>query len=58
MKTRELQNLGIPKGEPVKLAYEAIDEIARRCAKPSKPLLQIPKRMSKIRYGESWQNPL
>ena len=26
---RELQNLGIPKGEPIKLAYEAIDETVK-----------------------------
>ena len=29
MKIRELQNLGIPKGEPIKLAYEAIDETVK-----------------------------
>jgi tRNA-splicing ligase RtcB (3'-phosphate/5'-hydroxy nucleic acid ligase) len=29
MKMRELQNLGIPKGEPIALAYEAIDETVK-----------------------------
>ena len=29
MKARELQNLGIPKGEPVKLAYAAIEETVK-----------------------------
>ena len=29
MKARELQNLGIPKGEPVKLAFAAIAETVK-----------------------------
>jgi tRNA-splicing ligase RtcB len=32
MKARELQNLGVPQGEPVKLAIIAVREMAKKCA--------------------------